>query len=213
MDFELITKELKESKVQTAKYIGISDGTIKTYIAKVKYLEKQEVLNEKLNDYINTVYTNINSKAAYQIAVMGVAKHSPTFLEILGKDILEIITKENEKIMNEIKGNPKQDKNAKEEENWIPLKNLKKLAKDRKEDFNVQDQLLIAMYTLMPPVRLDLHDVKIIRSTFIDEETKRPEGVDEKQNYIRIFKKSGRTYTDLVLNEYKTNRTYGVFNE
>ena len=213
MDFVKIAEELKESKVQTAKYIGIGESTIKNYIAKVKFLEKQEVLNEKLNDYINTTYTNINTRGAYQTAIMGMAKHSPTFLEILGKDILEIITKENEKIMEEIKGNPTQDKNAKEEENWIPLRTLKKLAKDRKEDFNTQDNLLIAMYTLMPPVRLDLHNVKIIRSSFIDETTKRPEGVDEKQNYIRISKKSGRTYTELVLTEYKTNRTYGIFNE
>jgi hypothetical protein len=213
MDFELIAKELKESKVQTNKYIGIGETTIKNYIAKIKYFEKQEVLNEKLNDYINTTYTNINTKASYQIALMGTAKHSPTFAEAIGPDIVKQITESNDLVMQEIKGNPKQDKTEKEEENWIPLKTLKKLAKDRKDDFNIQDQLLIAMYTLMPPVRLDLNNVKIVRTSFIDEETKRPEGIAEKQNYIRIYKKSGRTYTDLVLNEYKTSKTYGVFNE
>jgi hypothetical protein len=213
MDFELITQELKDSKVKTNKYTGIGEGTIKNYIAKIKYFEKQEVLNEKINDFINTTYTNINTKAAYQIAVMGTAKHSPTFAKAIGPDIVKQITESNEKVMEEIKGNPKQDKTEKEEENWIPLKTLKKLAKDRKEEFNEQDNLLIAIYTLMPPVRLDLHDVKIVRSAFIDEETKRPEGISEKQNYIRIYKKSGRTYTDLVLNEYKTSKTYGIFNE
>lgn len=213
MDFELIAEELKNSKVQTNKYIGIGEGTIKNYIAKVKYFEKQEVLNEKLNDFINTTYTNINTKAAYQIAVMGTAKHSPTFAEAIGADIIKQITESNDLVMQEIKGNPKQDKTEKEEENWVPLKTLKKLAKDRKDDFNIQDQLLIAMYSLMPPVRLDLHDVKIVRTSFIDETTKRPEGITEKQNYIRIYKKSGRTYTDLVLNEYKTSKTYGIFNE
>jgi len=213
MDFDKIANELKESKVQTNKYIGIGEGTIKTYIAKVKYLEKQEVLNDKLNDFINTTYTNINTKSAYQIAIMGVAKHSPTFAEALGTDIIKVITEQNEEVMNEIKGNPKQDKTEKEEENWIPLKTLKKLAKEKTLEFNEQDNLLIACYTLMPPVRLDLHDVKIIRSAFIDPETKRPEGITEKQNYIRIYKKSGRTYTDLVLNEYKTSKTYGIFNE
>jgi hypothetical protein len=144
---------------------------------------------------------------------MGVAKHSPTFAEALGADIIKLITDENEKVMEEIKGNPKQDKTEKEEENWIPLRALKKLAKEKTLEFNEQDNLLIACYTLMPPVRLDLHDVKIIRSAFIDPETQRPEGITEKQNYIRIYKKSGRTYTDLVLNEYKTSKTYGIFNE
>ena len=65
----------------------------------------------------------------------------------------------------------------------------------------------------MPPVRLDLHDVQIVRTAFINEETKRPEGIAENQNYIRIYKKSGRTYTDLVLTSFKTDRTYGTFNE
>jgi hypothetical protein len=213
MDYDLITEELKASKVQTNKYIGIGEGTIKTYIAKIKYLEKQDVLNEKLIDFINTTYPNINTKSAYQIAVMGVAKHSPTFAQFIGPEIIKLITEENEKVMQEIKGNPKQDKTEKEEENWVPLKTLKKLAKDRTSEFNIQDNLLIACYTLMPPVRLDLHDVKIVRSSFIDETTQRPEGIVEKQNYIRIYKKSGRTYTDLVLTQYKTDKTYGIFNE
>ena len=213
MDFDKIAEELKESKIQTNKYIGIGEGTIKTYLAKIKYLEKQEVLNEKLNDFINTTYTKINTKSAYQIAVMGVAKHSPTFAEAIGEDVIKTITEENEKVMDEIKGSPKQDKTDKEEENWIPLRALKKLAKDRRADFGVQDNLLIACYTLMPPVRLDLHDVQIVRTAFINEDTKRPEGIAENQNYIRIYKKSGRTYTDLVLTSFKTDRTYGTFNE
>jgi len=213
MDFTKIAEELKESKVQTGKYIGIGDGSIKTYLAKIRYLENQEVLNDKLNDYINVTYTNLNSRSAYQIAVMGIAKHSPTFLESIGKDIVDVITKSNEDTMNEIKGNPKQVKSDKEELNWIPLKDLKKLAKEKKADFDIQDNLLIACYTLMPPVRLDLNNVVIVRNAFVDPETNRPENIGEKQNYIRIYKKSGRIYTDLVLVEYKTDKTYGIFNE
>jgi hypothetical protein len=213
MDFDLIIKDLKESTVKTNKYVGIGEGTIKTYIAKIRYLAKQEVLNEKLNDFINSYYTVLNSKAAYQIAVMGVAKHSPTFLEIIGKDTIEVITKENEKVMEEIRGNPRQDKTEKQEENWMDLKQLKKIAKEQKDNFSIQDQLLIAMYTLMPPARLDYHDITIVRSPFINTETGRPEGIAEKQNFIRIYKQSGRTYTDLVLHTYKTDRTYGTFNE
>jgi hypothetical protein len=203
MDFTKIAEELKESKVKTNKYIGVGEGTIKTYLAKIRYLEKQEVLNEKLNEFINTTYTNINTKAAYQVAVMGVAKHSSTFTEAISSDIIKQITEENEKVMEEIRGSPKQDKSEKEEENWISLKDLKKLAKDKKDDFSIQDQLLIGFYTLIPPPRLDLHDITIVRSAFVDPETGRPDGIAEKQNYIRIYKKSGRTYTELVLNEYK----------
>lgn len=209
MDFDTIANELKDSQVKTNKYVGIGEGTRKTYLAKLKFLNSQEVLNEKLNEFINTTYTNINTKNSYQIAVMGVAKHSPTFLQAIGQEVLNSVQESNVKVMDEIKGNPKQDKSEKEEENWISLKNLKALAKEKTGEFNVQENLLIACYTLMPPVRLDLHDVKIVRSNFLDENTKRPEGINEKQNYIKIYKKSGRTYTDLILTEYKTERTYG----
>lgn len=209
MDFDTISQELKDSQVKTNKYIGIGAGTIKTYLSKIKFLESREVLNDSLNDFINTTYSNINTRNSYQIAVMGVAKHSPTFAGAIGQDVLKSIQESNEKVMEEIKGNPKQDKSVQEEENWISLKNLKALAKEKSGEFNVQDNLLIAMYTQMPPVRMDLHDVKIVRTNFLDETTKRPEGITEKQNYIKIYKKSGRTYTDLVMNSYKTERTYG----
>lgn len=210
MDFDKIAEELKNSTVKTNKYIGIGAGTIKTYLSKIKFLDSRGVLNDSLNEYINTTFTeNINTKNAYQIAIMGCAKHSPTFRETLGNSNIEAVSQENKNTMEEIKGNPKQDKTEKEEENWISLKNLKALAKEKKSEFNIQDNLLIACYTLMPPVRLDLHDVVIVRTPFINEETQRPEGISEKQNYIRIYKKSGRTYTDLVMNSYKTERTYG----
>jgi len=213
MDFELIANELKESKVKTNKYVGIGEGTIKTYLAKLKYFEKQEKLNDGLIDFINTTYTNLNTKSAYQVAIIGVAKHSPTFAELIGAEMVELLVKENEKTMELIRGGPKQEKTDKEQENWIPLKELKKLAKENKDQFNIQDQILIACYTLMPPVRLDLHDISIVRGSFIDETTNLPQGIAENQNYIRIYKKGGRNYTELVLKSYKTDKTYGTFSE
>lgn len=213
MNFELIAEELKNSKVKTGRYTGIGEGTIKNYIAKLKFLEKANVLNENVIDYINTTYTAINSKSAYQTAIIGTAKHSPSFLEFMGEDIINQMIEENTKVVEEIRGKPRQDKTEKEEENWISLPALKKLAKEKAEDFSIQDRLLIACYTLMPPVRLDLNDVIIVRTDFIDEATGRPIGIAEKQNYIRIYKKSGKYYTELVLKEYKTERTYGEFRE
>ena len=213
MDFEKVTEELKASKIKTNRYVGVSETTVKNYIAKLKYLEKHNVLNENVIDYINTTYTAINSRSGYQTAVLGAAKHSKTFADFIGQDIIEKMTAENAKVMDEIRGNPKQDKTEKEEENWVSLPVLKKLAKQKAGEFNIQDRLLIACYTLMPPVRLDLNDVVIVRTDFIDETTGRPVGITEKQNYIRIYKKAGKFYTELVLNSYKTDKTYGEFRE
>jgi hypothetical protein len=212
MNFPVILEELKNSQVKTNKYIGITEGTIKTYIAKIKFIEKNAG-DVPFNEFINTFYTNENTKSAYQVAVIGVAKHSPSFKEFIGEETLNATIADNEKLMESLRGNPKQDKTEKEIENWINLKDLKKMAKDRKDEFSIQDQILIACYTLMPPVRLDLHDILIVRTAFIDPETGRPENVAEKQNYLRIYKQKSRPYSHLVLNEYKTERTYGQFNE
>ena len=214
MDFAKITQELKDSKVQTNKYVGVSESTIKNYIAKLRFFEKNDVLNDKLIDYINTTYTNLNTRGAYQVAITGTAKHSPTFAEYLGKELIDLMIKENEKVSSEVRGiSGNQTKTEKEEENWIDLKDLKKLFKEKRNEFSIQDQLLISMYILMPPARLDYHRVKIIRSSFIDPETGLPENVKETDNFLRIYKKSGRNYTDLHLKEYKTSATYGDFKE
>jgi len=214
MDFELIERELSGSQVKTNKYTGLSANSVKTYISKIKYLEKQKVLNEQLDAFLNSSYNKLNTRSAYQIAVMGVAKHSPTFAEMLGKEIIDTITKSNETLGPELKHNATaQTKSEKEEQNWIELKELKKMAKERAGEFSVQDNLLIAFYTLIPPMRLDLGQVVIVRSSFIDETTGRPNGIGEKQNYLRIYKKSGKPVTELVLNEYKTEKTYGEFKE
>ena len=214
MDYDKIKNELETSIVKTGKYTGIGASTIKTYIAKLKYLEKQEVLNDQLDNFLNSTYEKLNSRNAYQIAILGVAKHSPTFTEFIGLGILEQIMKSNESISKDVKFNTTaQTKSEKEEENWIELKNLKKLAKEKFDDFSIQDNLLIRFYTDIPPMRLDLGQVLIVRSAFIDETTGLPSGVREKQNFIRIYKKSGKYYTELVLNEYKTSTTYGTFRE
>jgi uncharacterized protein YjgD (DUF1641 family) len=213
-DFDKIEAELKASVVKTKKYIGINANTIKTYMAKIKYLDKQMVLNEGLNDYLESNYPKLNSRCAYQVAIMGVAKHSQTFAVIIGKEIVDTITKSNETLVPELKYNAtNQTKSEKEEINWVSLKDLKKIHKEKFADFSVQDNLLISMYTLIPPVRLDLGQVLIVRSDFIDEKTNLPVGVSENQNYIVITKRAGRYSAVLNLNEYKTERTYGAFKE
>jgi len=211
-EFNIIENQLKNSVVETKGYVGIKPKTIIGYIGKLKFFNKNNVLNNNIVEYLNTKYPNISSRSAYQIAISGTAKHSPYFKNKIGDEVIQKIFNENKDIMEQIKGFPNQNKSEKEEENWVSLKELKKLFKEKQSTFNIQDQLLIACYILIPPVRLDFANVLIIRNLFVDEITKLPTGVSENQNYIKIYKKSSRYYADLVLKEYKTSSTYGEYN-
>jgi hypothetical protein len=204
---------MSDSKIKTNKYVGLSATSIKSYISKLKFLEKNEAFAD-LNTFINTNYPKINSRGAYQVAIIGTAKHSPTFAKIVGKETIDLLIKSNETVSADVRGvTQKQEKNEKQEENWVELKELKKLFKDRKAEFSIQDQLLIAFYILTPPARLDYHNVKIIRTPFIDPETELPEGIKPDDNFLRIYKKSGKNYTQLNLKEYKTSATYGDYSQ
>lgn len=210
MDFEKIKQELTDSQVKSNKYIGISPTTVKNYVNKLKLLQLNEVTPDKMVEYIKTKYTNNNSRNANQIAITGTAKHSPYFKEYIGQDVLDAFVKENEKTMSELRGNPnKQQKTEQQEANWIDLKDLKALFKEKRSEFNTQDQILISMYILMPPARLDYHNIKIVRGEFINPETNLPDGIIEKQNYLKIFKKRSTSAAELILKEYKTSATYG----
>ena len=213
MDFEKIQNDLATSKVVTGKkYVGIALNTIKAYMNKIKFLNEKEALNSTLLEFLNANYENINSRNAYEIAILGVCKHSEYFKEHLGNDIFQIISDDNDNLNKDAQKNrPKQFKTENQNVNWIDYKDLVKLYKEKKDEFNIQDQLLIAMYILMPPLRLDLHNVTIIRGLFVDENTKLPKGINENDNYIQIYKKSGRPYSDMTINEFKTSKKYGIW--
>jgi hypothetical protein len=71
---------------------------------------------------------------------------------------------------------------------------------------------LIAMFTQIPPARLDFGNVLILRNPALDNEDL-PVGVPNHQNYVILTKKKSKVTAELVLNEYKTKRTYGQFRE
>lgn len=212
MDYDKIIAELEASTVKTAKYAGVGANTVKTYIAKLRFLGKNDVLNHKLPEFINTQYKNQASRNSYQIAVLGSAKHSPYFAGYIGEDVIKQISDDNEKTSQSVKGEPKQTMTDKEKENWVPLPTLKKLAKDKAGDFSIQDRLLIALFTQMPPARLDFGNVLILRNPKMDD-ADHPIGVSNNQNYVILTTKGKKSSTDLVLNEYKTAKTYGQFRE
>jgi hypothetical protein len=200
MDFSKIKTELEESKVITGfKYIGISQTTTNNYIQKLKKIQADEGFEDILV-YLNS-FKNSNSRLAYQTAILGTAKHSPTFLKLITPEVVDSVREQQINLIKE--ENPlsvKQIKNDHEEENWVDWKDLLKLAKNKlKKDGINQDNILIAIYTLIPPSRLDFNNLLIVKNDFKVE--------DPKQNYLRI-----RTPTKMVivLQDYKTSATHGI---
>jgi len=198
MDFKIIAEELKGSDVVSGKrYIGISHKTQEGYISKLKTLDKREAFKNGLIEYIDSIDVP-NTRIAYQTAIIGVAKHSPTFKMFVGKDLLDkVIDSQNDFITLQKPLRGTQLKTAYESENWIDWKDLKKLTKNLND--TTQENMLIHLYTMIAPSRLDFHNLLIVKP---DQQVK-----EQKQNYIQLLTKKK---AKLVLQEYKTSATYGA---
>lgn len=197
MNFETIANELKESKVQSGKYIGISETTQKKYLQKLNYLfERTDV--DGLLDVLNS-FDNINSRITYFTAVLGSRKHSQTFaraiqnvFESINTAYMELLSSNKETIKTEVKS-------EREKAAWVDWKDiLKQVPKAPKAgDSMTQEQVLLAIYTLIPPVRLDYNALSIVQYP----------ATIEKGNYLQIQNKNKMS---LILTEYKTSETYGA---
>jgi hypothetical protein len=206
MDFSAIENELRTSQIKTAdKYVGISESTIKGYMSKLKYLFKETNNFAGLHSYILSNWSKQESSViSYQSAVLGLAKHSETFRNMVSGE-LEAIKKSNTELYEKKRNGVHQVKTPKENENWVDLPELLKLTESEKYlKLPVQDQLLYDIYTMVPPARLDYHALKIVRGDFIDDLN------EEKINMLRLYKKSGRWKSVIILNDYKTDQTYGT---
>ena len=210
MDFSTIKSELENSTVETGnKYKGINRVIINGYIWKLQYLFKETNNFAGLNNYINENWEKDSSKIAYQSAVLGVAKHSAIFREMISGE-LDLIKSSNMKLYESREKQPKQIKTVMEHENWIDLKDLLKMRESEKyKNMPLQDQILFDFYTVIPPARLDYHNLKIVKNEFVDSDGL-PEGVAADQNYLKMFKKSGRWKAKVVLKEFKTAESHGT---
>lgn len=196
MNFETIKTELAGSKVQSGKYIGISETTQKKYLQKLNYLFDRTNVDGLL-DLLNS-FDNINSRITYFTAVIGANKHSPTFsraieshFKSINEAYMELLSENKENLKTEVKS-------EREKAAWVDWKNI--LAETPKApkagDSMTQEQVLLAIYTLIPPVRLDYHALSIVQYPATTQ-----------GNYLQIQNKNKMS---LILTEYKTSETYGA---
>jgi hypothetical protein len=195
---EKVFNDLKASEVKTGKYTGLSETSVKKYTDKLKYFIKNGAFDDDLLGFINAI-ENINSRLGYFTAVAGLVKHSPTFKEFLGKDY-EPVQEAYAKLTDMSRKKDTSQKTDKEEENWVDWETILEKTKPAPDDTGIsQEQMLLYIYTLIPPKRLDYHRLFI---------TTDPELVpDNEPNYIQILSK---TKVNIILNEYKTSATNGT---
>lgn len=198
MNFETIAKELAESQVKSGKYTGISETTQKKYLQKLKYLFERLGKDgvDGLLDLLQS-FENINSRISYFTAVTGTAKHSPTFSRAIQNDFDEINTAYMDLLQTNKENVKTEEKSEREKAAWVDWKDILKITKMTPPFKDVpQEQVLLALYTLIPPNRLDFHKLHIVRHP----------ATLEKENYIQIKNKSKMF---LIMQQYKTAETYG----
>ena len=94
----------------------------------------------------------------------------------------------------------KQELNDKEKEKFLPWKDVlevrRKLEEAAHDLFSFQEYLLVCLYTMVPPIRLDYAYMKVVEGL----------PTDTSGNYLAILP---RNQYKFILNEYKTARAYG----
>jgi len=196
----------------------IKDNSIRSYLITLRKLNDNKALTTMkfLKDYDNIIKIleplKLTTKRNYISSILVVlrAYNKKSYDGVLDK-YKKLLAKLNEEYTNKIDSH---EKSEKQEENWMELSELKKglkLYKKEISDREIKDKeklskkdldllkkyLVVALYTLQPPVRLNYANMSIINST---------KDIEPKKNYLLI---KGRNKKILIFQEYKTAKTNG----
>lgn len=142
-------------------------------------------------------YPAISSRRSVLSSILGIFKYNPIFKQQYQQVYdfyLEVVKSLSDIIGQKYDNNELSQKQQEQYFTWEELLN----AVDKMEK-GTQEHLIMRFYTLLPPVRLDLNEVKVYR--------REPKLQDRnKGNYI-VLRQRGTLV--LVLNDYKTSNTYG----
>lgn len=220
MDYETALKiiEKNKKKIKKDKIIiednktNLKNKTLESYIKKVKYIHKK-LLNEDIDtnliinlltnkhnyklsylnnniliDYLTSIYSNKNTIKSYLIPFNIICNNSNS--DINFTDIINKINKDYEKQIDDNIVNSKDNNKIILDYNIITLENnINSLE-------NIEDKLIYALYTLIPPRRLEYSNMYIINDINQDN--------DNNKNYLLI----NETNSKFIFNNYKTNKTF-----
>lgn len=196
----------------------IKDNSLRAYLISLRKMNDNKALENLtfLKDYDKIIEFlekfKLPTKRNYISAILVVlrAYNKRSYDEVLQK-YRDYLTALNEQYNNEVYTHKK---NLTQKENWTDLKSLKKglrlyqnkirdLDLFKKDKLNskqlniIQQYLVVALYTLQPPVRLNYSDMKIIKNE--DE-------IKEGKNYL--LNKS-RNKKQFIFQDYKTSKKHG----
>jgi hypothetical protein len=190
----LLDKILKSSLSQNSK---------DNYTNRVKYLQDVfdttiDKIVEQASTYVpkfKKLWDSYKSQRAYVIAVLALFKYNAS-LKDKHTDSFKTWTKYYEELTAQLNKDIESNKpSEKQQEGYIPFDEFKKKREELPEGST--DRLLVAMYSLIPPMRADYNKIKIYHG-------KAPRGKTE-PNHIVLGKNP-----HLVISEYKTANRYGT---
>jgi len=196
----------------------IKDNSLRAYLISLRKMNENKALENLtfLKDYDKIIEFlgkfKLPTKRNYISSILVVlrAYNKRSYDDVLQK-YREYLTGLNEEYNNEVYTHKK---NLNQKENWTDLKSLKKglrlyqtkirdLDLFNKDKLNskqlniIQSYLVIALYTLQPPVRLNYSDMKIIKNE---------DDIEEGKNYL--LNKS-RNKKQFIFQDYKTSKKHG----
>ena len=150
---------------------------------------------------IETAYSNNQTKKAMVSAIKGLFKHVPGLKETYPAALEDWNVKFkalDKLIFDQVASAQPSDR---ERENWVPWNDV--VAKERElaqTRYASSEHLMLAMYTLIEPLRADFGVLKIVE--------KMPPATEGTGNYL-VMQPNGIGH--LILNSYKTSKKYGRF--
>ena len=151
---------------------------------------------------IEAAYTNDQTKKAFVSSIKGLFKHVPGLKETYPDALEEWNTRFktlDKLIFDQIASAEPSDR---ERANWVPWKDIvmkeRELAYSR---YGSPEHLMLAMYTLIEPLRADFGVLKVVE--------KQPPSTDQGVANFIVMQPNGTG--QLVLNAYKTSKKYGRF--
>ena len=196
----------------------IKDNSLRSYLITLRKLNNNQALSDLkfLKDYDEILKIleplALTTKRNYLSSILVVLRaYKKKSYDGVLEQYKKLLATLNEEYTNKIDSH---EKSEKQEKNWVKLDDLKKglkiyqkEIKDReikdKENLNKKDMnllkkyLIVALYTLQPPVRLNYSNMKIINSE---------KDIEPNKNYLLV---KGRNKKILIFQQYKTAKTNG----
>jgi hypothetical protein len=190
----------------------MSQSSVDLYASRVRIIFLQFGGKNSLTEYFNgyaRVIKNIEKKYPNPNTLKTSLWSIITVLAALGgkEQAIKKYTGKYNETVGAIERDANDEKNAKEEENWMTMTEIHEKREAMKEGLRgkvgaglfdaFQQYMVLSLYTLMPPLRNDFVDVLVYGGTGDDV------AMDEDKNYIFLDE------SKLVMNKFKTKGSFG----